>query len=303
MSWGAVAIDARELRRSARAAGASWMVFPLCVLLIVVAPRVMPLVYWFYSLYFSRWRPWRWAVARKKAKADINKALQHLEVGRELEARVAVERALSRPCAPTRGAPLDAEQLLSILSGAVKAERAQQLEQTRAALRVATRVQHTRTTRVRRTGHQRARRCAAPRVRGSRRTAARTTLNTGPPGADDGGGEPEPPSRRSTTGADQRTERAKTARRARRSVWSVGGSSRRVAGPTNDESPRGATLAGIPDRAGKRGVAAELAPRIIADSCPATQVIARARGGRDGRFGRGVLDNRAHNGGDRALDP
>lgn len=125
-------------------------------------------------------------------------------------------------------------------------------------------------------GRSRAARCAAPRVRGSRRTAARTTLNTGPPGADDGGGEPEPPSRWSTTGADERTERTKTPRRERRSVWDVGGTSRRVAEPTNDESPRGATLAGIPYRAGERGVTAGQAPRILADSRPATQTHARA---------------------------
>ena len=138
-------------------------------------------------------------------------------------------------------------------------------------------------------GRSRAARCAAPRVRGSRRTAARTTLNTGPPGADDGPSSAPPRSlaaslaRRArhhatnpTPGANRRAERAKTTGRARRSVWGVGGTSRRVGEPRNDESPRGATLAGIPNRAGERGVTAGQTPRILADSRSATQTQARA---------------------------
>ena len=138
-------------------------------------------------------------------------------------------------------------------------------------------------------GRSRAARCAAPRVRGSRRTAARTALNTGPPGGDDGPSSDPPrsiaasPARRArhhatnpTPGANRRAERAKTTGRARRSVWGVGGTSRRVGEPRNDESPRGATLAGIPNRAGERGVTAGQTPRILADSRSATQTQARA---------------------------
>ena len=125
-------------------------------------------------------------------------------------------------------------------------------------------------------GRSRAARCAAPRLRGSRRTAARVAQSsTGPPGSDDGGGQPEPPSRWTTTGADRRTERTKTARRATCIVWTGGGASRRVAETRNDESPRSWRFAGIPSRAVRRELAGQTA-RILADSCPAKQPPHRA---------------------------
>lgn len=123
------------------------------------------------------------------------------------------------------------------------------------------RVQHKRGNHTIR-GRSRAARHAAPRVSGSRRTAARTAMNTGPPGADDGGGEPEPPPSWSTPGADRRTERTKRTKREQGFAWTAGGLCRRVANQKH-ERPRGWHLTTFQNRASERGRAG-LDARILA---------------------------------------
>ncbi len=136
-------------------------------------------------------------------------------------------------------------------------------------------------------------------IHGSRRSRA-TPRTTGPPGDDAGGS--EPPSQRRGAGALQTDERTKNRAGREQSLALVtGGLCRRVA-ETKNTNPREARPSqGFQAARANATAERQNVSRILTDAQPAPSIaIARARGGRDGRFGRGVLDDRAHTGGDRA---